>query len=99
FADVTPAQRSAATTISAMLQQLSQLLGIAVAAAVIRFASYLSGGGGDAGMLADIRAAFLVIAAIGFVSALRLLALSPEAGAEVSGHRRTRPSPVRNNAR
>lgn len=87
FADVPPAQRSAATTISAMLQQLSQLLGIAVAAAVIRFASYLGGGGGDYNMLPDIRAAFLFIAAIGFVSALRFLALSSDAGAEVSGHR------------
>lgn len=99
FADVTSAQRSAATAISAMLQQLSQLLGIAVAAAVIRFASYLTGGGSDAGMLPDIRAAFLFIAAIGLVSALRFLALLPEAGAEVSGHRPTRRSSVGDGAR
>lgn len=88
FADVTPAQRSAATTISAMLQQLSQLLGIAVAAAVIRLASYLNGESGGSGMLLDIRAAFLCVAAIGLVSALRFLALPPDAGAEVSSHRR-----------
>lgn len=85
FADVTPAQRGAATTVSAMLQQLSQLLGVAVAATVIRLASYLFPEGG---MLADIRAAFLCIAVIGLVSALRFLALPADAGAEVSGHRR-----------
>ncbi|WP_411034826.1 MFS transporter [Shinella sp. BYT-45] len=88
FADVTPAQRSAATTISAMLQQLSQLLGVAVAAAVIRLSSYLRPEAMDGGMLSDIRAAFLCIAAIGLVSALRFLALPGDAGAEVSGHRR-----------
>ena len=85
FADVTPAQRSAATTISAMLQQLSQLLGIAVAAAVIRFSSIIMP---DAGILMDIRVAFLCIFAIGLTSALRFFALPSDAGAEVSGHRR-----------
>jgi EmrB/QacA subfamily drug resistance transporter len=88
FADVTPAQRSAATTISAMLQQLSQLLGVAVAAVVIRLASAFFPEAGGGGMLTDIRAAFLCIAVIGFVSALRFLALPRDAGAEVSGHRR-----------
>lgn len=85
FADVSAEQRSAATTISAMLQQLSQLLGVALAAAVIRLAAHLHPA---ADMLADIRAAFLVIGAIGLASALRFLALPRDAGAEVSGHRR-----------
>ncbi|MCA0342390.1 MAG: MFS transporter, partial [Proteobacteria bacterium] len=91
FADVTPAQRSAATTISAMLQQLAQLLGVAVAAAVIRLSAALFPEAAGGGMLVDIRAAFLCIAAIGLVSALRFLALPAGAGAEVSGHRH-RPS-------
>jgi len=87
FADVTAGQRSAATTISAMLQQLSQLLGIAVAAAVIRIVSVFVPDGPGA-MLTGIRAAFLVVASIGLASALRFLALPSGAGAEVSGHRR-----------
>lgn len=87
FADVTAGQRSAATTISAMLQQLSQLLGIAVAAAVIRIVSVFVPAGPGA-MLTGIRAAFLVVASIGLASALRFLALPSGAGAEVSGHRR-----------
>jgi len=90
FADVTAAQRGAATTISAMLQQLSQLLGVAVAAAVIRLSSLLHPADMENGMLMDIRAAFLCIAVIGLVSALRFLALPPDAGAEVSRHRRYR---------
>ncbi|AOF93568.1 MFS transporter [Sinorhizobium sp. RAC02] len=88
FADVTPAQRSAAATISAMLQQLAQLLGVAVAAVVMRLSSYFAPPAADGGMLMDIRAAFLCVAVIGFVSALRFLALPAGAGAEVSGHRR-----------
>ncbi|MQX49209.1 MFS transporter [Sinorhizobium medicae] len=88
FADVTPAQRSAATTISAMLQQLSQLLGVAVAALIIRLSSCLRADGADGGMLTDIRAAFLCFAIIGLVSALRFLGLPHDAGEEVSGHRR-----------
>ncbi len=84
FADVAPAQRSAATTISAMLQQLSQLLGIAVAAAVIRLSSIIMP---DARILMDIRVAFLCIFAIGLISALRFFALPGNAGSEVSGHR------------
>lgn len=59
FADVTPAQRSAAATISAMLQQLAQLLGVAVAAAVMRLSPYFAPPAADGGMLIDIRAAFL----------------------------------------
>jgi len=87
FADVTPAQRSAATTISSMLQQLAQLLGVAIAASLIRLSTYTYAEGPDGGMLTGIRVAFLCIAAIGFVSALRFLALPRDAGAEVSGHR------------
>ena len=88
FADVLAAQRSAATTISAMLQQLSQLLGVAVSAAVIRLSAHIRDGsaGGDTLFLFDIRAAFVVVGAIGLVSAVRFLALSRTAGAEVSGH-------------
>ncbi|MCT7664538.1 MFS transporter [Shinella kummerowiae] len=88
FADVTPAQQTAAATISAMLQQLAQLLGVAVAAVVMRLSSYLAPSPGDGGMLMDIRVAFLCVAVIGFLSALRFLALPAGAGAEVSGHRR-----------
>lgn len=89
FADVAPEQRGAATTIAAMLQQLSMLLGVALSVLVIRLSAFLQAGGVDAPAvsLADIRAAFVAVAVVGLVSALRFLVLPPDAGAEVSGHR------------
>lgn len=90
FADIAAAQRSAATTISSMLQQLAQLLGVAVSAALIRLSGYARGevSGEEATLLIDFRVAFIVIGLIGFLSALRFLVLPRDAGAEVSGHRR-----------
>ncbi|PDS77993.1 MFS transporter [Rhizobium sp. L43] len=86
FADIGPAQRSSASTLSSMLQQVSMLLGVAVAAAVLNIASALRGA--DNPVLADFRWAFVVVGVIGVVSSLRFLQLPAEAGAEVSGHRK-----------
>ncbi|NYJ08998.1 EmrB/QacA subfamily drug resistance transporter [Rhizobium leguminosarum] len=86
FADIGPAQRSSASTLSSMLQQVSMLLGVAVAAAVLNIASALRGA--DNPVLADFRWAFVVVGAIGVMSSLRFLQLPAEAGAEVSGHRK-----------
>jgi hypothetical protein len=88
FADIMPAQRSSASTLSSMLQQLSMLLGVAVAAAVLNVsrAAY----GTTALTLVDFSWAFVVVGAIGILASLRFLALPHDAGAEVSGHRRYR---------
>ena len=85
FADITPAQRSSASTLSSMLQQVSMLLGVAIAAAAINLSSLLRAGTGTP--LADFRWAFIVVGAIGMAASLRFLALSPDAGSDVSGHR------------
>ena len=85
FADITPEQRSSASTVSSMLQQVSMLLGVAIAAATLNLSSLLRGGIGAP--LVDFHWAFLVVGAIGMTASLRFLALSPTAGAEVSGHR------------
>jgi EmrB/QacA subfamily drug resistance transporter len=85
FADITPAQRSSASTLSSMLQQLSMLLGVAVAAAVLNI-SRLTYGSQDLTLI-DFSWAFFVVGAIGVVASLRFLALPHDAGAEVSGHR------------
>jgi EmrB/QacA subfamily drug resistance transporter len=85
FADINPAQRSSASTLSSMLQQVSMLLGVAIAAAVLNVSVALRGH--ENPDLLDFRWAFLVIGAIGVVSSMRFLRLPPEAGAEVSGHR------------
>jgi EmrB/QacA subfamily drug resistance transporter len=85
FADIAPAQRSSASTLSSMLQQVSMLLGVAISAAILNVASLARAGAGLA--LDDFRWAFFVVGAIGIAASLRFLALAPDAGAEVSGHR------------
>lgn len=85
FADITSAQRSSASTLSSMLQQVSMLLGVAIAAATINLSSLVRAGSGAP--LTDFHWAFIVVGAIGMVASLRFLALSPSAGSEVSGHR------------
>ncbi|NLS04922.1 MFS transporter [Rhizobium sp. P32RR-XVIII] len=86
FADVGPARRSSASTLSSMLQQLSMLLGVAVAAAVLNVSVALRSAAEPA--LADFRWAFAAIGLIGIVSSLRFLRLPADAGAEVSKHKR-----------
>jgi len=86
FADVPHHQQSSASTLSSMLQQLSMLLGVAVAAAVLNISRMAYGH--DALALTDFRWSFGIVGAIGIVSSLRFLALPRDAGAEVSGHRR-----------
>jgi EmrB/QacA subfamily drug resistance transporter len=84
FADVPPAQRSSASTLSAILQQVAMVFGIAFAAAALNLSQYLRGGGVPSAM--DFRVAFLAIGAIGFVASFQFLALPRDAAAEVSGH-------------
>lgn len=84
FADITPAQRSSASTLSSMLQQLSMVLGVAVAAAVLSLSQHLRGGASLS--LADFRWSFVAIGAIGIIASLRFLGLQHNAGVEVSGH-------------
>lgn len=85
FADITPAQRSSASTLSSMLQQLAMVLGVAVAAAILNI-SQLSRGGASLSPV-DFRWSFLVIGTIGMAASLRYLSLRKDAGAEVSGHK------------
>jgi EmrB/QacA subfamily drug resistance transporter len=85
FADIAPAQRSSASTLSSMLQQISMLLGVAVAAAVLNISEAARGAGSMS--ITDFRWAFLIIGLLGVVASLRFLSLSRDAGTEVSGHR------------
>lgn len=88
FADITPAQRSSASTLSSMLQQVSMLLGVAVAAAILNLSGLIRADEGTP--LVDFRWAFVILGLLGILSSLRFLALPPDAGAEVSGHRQQR---------
>lgn len=88
FADITPAQRSSASTLSSMLQQVSMLLGVAIAAAILNLSALIRAGSGTP--LVDFRWAFVAIGVMGMVASLRFLALPHDAGTEVSGHRQQR---------
>ncbi|WP_457587507.1 MFS transporter [Ensifer canadensis] len=85
FADIDASQRSSASTLSSMLQQVAMLMGVAVAAAVLNLSQALRGA--ETAALADFRWAFLAVATIGILSALRFLSLPHDAGVEVSGHK------------
>lgn len=87
FADVADSQRSSATTLSAMFQQLAVGLGVAVAAMALNIIS-AARGEAEALSLVDFRGAFIVIGTIALVGVVRFLFLDRNAGAEVSGHRR-----------
>ncbi|RYE11433.1 MAG: DHA2 family efflux MFS transporter permease subunit [Hyphomicrobiales bacterium] len=84
FADIDEAEASQATAISAVVQQISVALGVAVAGGVLEIASRFHGG--EPG-LADFHLAWFVIAGLAALSALFYFRLPPDAGADVSGHR------------
>ena len=85
FADVDEKDASQATAINAVSQQLSVAAGVAVAGSALEIASNLHGGDLT---LWDFHIAWLVVAAIAILSAVPFLRLPPDAGNDVSGHRR-----------
>ena len=86
FADVDASQRSSATTISSMSQQLSMVFGVAIAAGCLNL-SQMWRGAPALGVI-DFQVAYLVMGLIVVVCALQFLTLHRDVGAEVSGHRR-----------
>ena len=91
FADIEPAERSSASTLSSMLQQVSMVLGIAVAALILNAAQNLAGR--QALASADFQLTFAAIALLALFSAALMLRLPRHAGADVSGHQA--PAPAR----
>jgi EmrB/QacA subfamily drug resistance transporter len=86
FADVDASQRSSATTISSMSQQLSMVFGVAVAAGTLNLSQMWRGA--PALGVVDFQLAYAVMGLVVIVCSLQLLTLERTAGAEVSGHRR-----------
>lgn len=85
FADIGPKERSSASTLSSMLQQISMLFGVAIAAAVLSMSAQYRGALHPE--LVDFQLAFCVAGGVVMLSGLRFLRLPRDAGAEVSGHR------------
>ena len=91
YADVAQARMSRATSFASVSQQMSQAVGVAVAAASVQSLQWAFG---DATLAPrDMQMSFFVVACISLVSALIFARLAPDAGAEVSGH--VSPAPAR----
>jgi EmrB/QacA subfamily drug resistance transporter len=86
FADVPPEDRSAATTLSGMTQQVGFSLGVGVAAAVLGLSEGLRHG--ERLALPDFQFTFALAGLLALASLPWLFRLPADAGAEVSGHRR-----------
>jgi predicted MFS family arabinose efflux permease len=87
FVDVSPAQRTAANTLSNITWQVGMGLGVAFGSIALQASLLLRGA--DEGSLSvfDFRFAFVATALLGALSLPGFLSLSRHAGAEVSGHR------------
>jgi EmrB/QacA subfamily drug resistance transporter len=91
YADVEDAEASQATAISAVTQQISIALGVAVAGGVLEFTSRLHGG---PPLLGDFHVAWFVVAGLAVISAIFFMRLPPDAGQDLSGHKPV-PLPVK----
>ena len=69
---------------SAVLQQISLALGVAVAGAILEIETSLTGSPLE---LRDFQIAFMIISALTLAAVLPFLTMAKNAGATVSGHR------------
>ncbi len=67
-----------------MMQQVTILLGVALAVAVVRIGSLVTRQ--DSGLI-DFRVALLAMGVLGLYGAVAFMRLDPDTGQEVSGHR------------
>ena len=84
YADVSNREMSSATSMSSVAQQLSLSMGVTIGAFALESTHALNGGK-DLGA-GDFWPAFLIVGLVSASSALWMMRLAPDAGAEVSGH-------------
>ena len=84
FADIPDRDASKATSMSAVLQQMSLALGVAVAGGILEIETMLRGSKLE---LQDFQNAFMMISAITLTAVIPFIRMSKTAGASVSGHR------------
>lgn len=84
YADVDQPAMSRATSFAAVVQQLSLALGVAFAALVLEISQFSRGG--ETLVTADFAVGFVAVAALAVLATPFFLRLTPDAGAEVSGH-------------
>ena len=88
YSDISHAQMSHATSMVAMVQQLSQGLGVTFGAAVLQIAMAINGE--EAPGISEFHGAFVGAGLIGLVSLIFFAKLHNTDGAEVSGYRGAR---------
>ena len=88
LAEIPAPQMSGASTLSSMVQQMTMGMGIAFGALCLRFAAFVEGNGSGTPSVMDFRIAFALVALVALAALFDVRRLAPDAGAEVSGHRR-----------
>jgi EmrB/QacA subfamily drug resistance transporter len=87
YVDIPAPKMSAATSFSSMVQQLTNGLGIALAAIVVHVVHVWRGGGADTALLPpDFQATLLLLASLSLFSIYAFWKMAPSAGADVTGH-------------
>jgi EmrB/QacA subfamily drug resistance transporter len=89
FADINPADLTAASTLASVMQQVVRGLGVAIAAVILNLAVILRDGPAGTLTETDFRIAFAVNAVVAFASLLWYLSLPSGVAAHVSGGSRT----------
>lgn len=84
YADITDRDASKATSMSAVLQQMSLALGVAIAGMILEVETMLTG---THLQLRDFHIAFLIISALTLIAVIPFITMAKNAGASVSGHR------------
>jgi EmrB/QacA subfamily drug resistance transporter len=84
FADIEEKDASQATAISAVSQQISIALGVAIAGMILEAHTYITA---EPLGLHAFSTAFTIVAAVTAFAAVPFLRLAPDAGSSVSGHR------------
>ena len=83
YADISEADASQATSISAVAQQISVALGVALAGGILEAATVIQ----KAPLaLVDFHIAWFIVAAVAALSCIAFFRLPPHAGSNVSGH-------------
>ncbi|RVD67875.1 MFS transporter, partial [Mesorhizobium sp. M4A.F.Ca.ET.029.04.2.1] len=85
YAEVSAEDTSKATPITAVFQQLSIALGVALAGGILEVSTSIHGGPLT---LSDFHVAFFIVAAVSAVASLTFMRLASDAGNAVSGHGR-----------
>jgi len=96
YADIPPAKTGAAIGFHSIIQQFSVTLGVAITSLILTISMFL--GGRERVEISDFTVTMLMMAGVVLVTIPICLKLSPDAGAELSGHRSERAEAAREGA-